>query len=218
MHHRQVGEGAFATVLKGSVTLDGTKHVAAIKRLKPSMLNDRDFKDFVLEAAVLSKLDHPCIVKMFGVGTTSTTKLSGDSFYVVSEYCDGGNLKDLLYKQVLCMSRSHRCHTAMQMEVPYKRMYSMDDAIRWCLQIARGLKYLHASRPMVRTRPETRIETEQPCPHTRLQVIHRDLKPENILLSGTPCVCPVRVVNHHRAPQCPRGQDLRLWPQRVGRV
>lgn len=97
----QVGEGAFATVLKGSVTLpNGSKHAAAVKRLKASMLNDRDFKDFVLEAAVLSKLDHPCIVKMFGVGSTSTTILSGDSFYVVSEYCDGGNLKDLLYKQV----------------------------------------------------------------------------------------------------------------------
>lgn len=132
----QVGEGAFATVLRGNVTLpDGTKRIAAIKRLKPSMLSDRDFKDFVLEAAVLSKLDHPCIVKMFGVGTTCTTTLSSDSFYVVSEYCDGGNLKDLLYKQ---------------MEVPYKRMYTPHDAIRWSLQIARGLRYLHASRPMVR--------------------------------------------------------------------
>lgn len=97
----QVGEGAFATVLRGNVTLpDGTKRVAAIKRLKPSMLSDRDFKDFVLEAAVLSKLDHPCIVKMFGVGTTCTATLSSDSFYYVSEFCDGGNLKDLLYKQV----------------------------------------------------------------------------------------------------------------------
>lgn len=36
------------------------------------------------------------------------------------------------------------------MEVPHKRMYTPNDALRWCLQIARGLKYLHASRPMVR--------------------------------------------------------------------
>lgn len=77
-----------------------SKQPAAIKRLKAESLTDRDFKDFVLEATVLSKLKHPCIVEMYGVGTTCTDRLDASSFYVVSEYCDGGTIKDLLYKQV----------------------------------------------------------------------------------------------------------------------
>jgi serine/threonine protein kinase len=42
-------------------------------------------------------------------------------------------------------------------------MYSTKDAVRWMLDIACGLQYLHSRHPMV---------------------IHRDLKLENILLKG----------------------------------
>ena len=44
-----------------------------------------------------------------------------------------------------------------------EEMYRLEDAVRWLIGIARGLKYLHECQPMV---------------------IHRDLKLENILLSG----------------------------------
>jgi len=50
-----------------------------------------------------------------------------------------------------------------QMLVNPLPLYSDADAIDICLQIARGLAYMHGSRPMV---------------------IHRDLKLENILLAG----------------------------------
>lgn len=46
---------------------------------------------------------------------------------------------------------------------PHGRIYSDETALRWCHQLARGLRYLHNSRPMI---------------------IHRDLKPENVLLTG----------------------------------
>ncbi len=42
-------------------------------------------------------------------------------------------------------------------------VYSFVDALRWATQLAEGLAYLHACRPLI---------------------IHRDLKPENCLLTG----------------------------------
>lgn len=50
-----------------------------------------------------------------------------------------------------------------QMTCMHQELYSSDDALRWCSQVAGALAYLHNSRP---------------------QVIHRDLKLENVLLKG----------------------------------
>lgn len=58
------------------------------------------------------------------------------------------SLVQLVMKQMTCM---------------HQELYSNDDALRWCSQVAGALAYLHNSRP---------------------QVIHRDLKLENVLLKG----------------------------------
>eukprot|EP00198_Chlamydomonas_reinhardtii_P003389 XP_001692725.1 predicted protein [Chlamydomonas reinhardtii] len=64
------------------------------------------------------------------------------------EFMDGGTLKKVVSRQMIDVSR---------------RLYSCADAFRWGLQVAEGLEYLHAARPLV---------------------IHRDLKLENILMKG----------------------------------
>ncbi len=47
-------------------------------------------------------------------------------------------------------------------------VYSAEEALAWCLQIAEGLAYLHARRPAI---------------------VHRDLKLENCLLTGATSAC-----------------------------
>ena len=42
-------------------------------------------------------------------------------------------------------------------------VYTTEEALKWCLQLAEGLAYLHAQRPVI---------------------VHRDLKLENCLLTG----------------------------------
>jgi hypothetical protein len=36
-----------------------------------------------------------------------------------------------------------------QMGVPHKRLYSNQDALRWMIQIAEALEYLHGANPIV---------------------------------------------------------------------
>jgi Protein tyrosine and serine/threonine kinase len=51
-------------------------------------------------------------------------------------------------------------------------VYSFGDALRWTTQLAQGLAYLHAHRPLI---------------------IHRDLKLENCLLTGAIAPLPTHV-------------------------
>ena len=53
----------------------------------------------------------------------------------MQEYIDGGTLKALV---------------AQQMEDRWKVLYRTQDAVRWLLEIAQGLQYLHEREPMVR--------------------------------------------------------------------
>lgn len=73
--------------------------------------------------------------------------LGGPTRSLRAQFCGGGSLGDLVRRQMVS---------------PFKRLYSDADALRWSLQIAQALQYLHESVPVV---------------------IHRDLKLENVMLT-----------------------------------
>ncbi|GMH39405.1 hypothetical protein BSKO_07303 [Bryopsis sp. KO-2023] len=149
-----IGKGAFAVVSKCSLEIaqeDGsTKSVpVAVKQLRPEVFReeDHDVKTFFGETQLLRKLKHPSIVSFIGV--VSHKDNNQCSIGVVQEYMNQGSLNALLVKQ--CKSRR-------------KELYQERDGLRWMLQIARGLEYLHKLKD------------------GSVAVIHRDLKPHNILL------------------------------------
>ena len=57
----------------------------------------------------------------------------------------------------------HTQKNEIQEASPAQVVYTFEDALRWMTQLAEGLVYLHACRPLI---------------------IHRDLKLENCLLTG----------------------------------
>lgn len=150
---RDLGEGAFAAVEKHWYRpAHGDKYLVAVKRLKADVTAQKaDFAAFVKEVSLLRKLKNKHIVHYIGVGSSdSTTEQSAaQTMFLVQEYMNAGNLKRLVQNQMLSLPR---------------RLYSYVSALRWSLQIANGLAYLHNSHPMV---------------------IHRDLKLDNVLLKGS---------------------------------
>ena len=84
-----LGRGGMGVVYKArQKSLD---RMVAIKILPPERVGEEKFFDrFATEAATLAKLSHPNIVTVHDFGETSGL------FYIVMEYVDGVNLRDLL--------------------------------------------------------------------------------------------------------------------------
>lgn len=89
-HYRTVGlvgEGQFGKVYAAIVRETG--ELVALKELNPQKFST---KRFLREIRILLKLEHPNIIRCYGVTH------SGDKRYLVTEYCEGGNLRDLITK------------------------------------------------------------------------------------------------------------------------
>lgn len=155
---KRLGEGGYAVVdLCIYSSSKGQLRPVAVKQLRPDVLkNENDRQSFLKEAKLLKEMKHPCIVDFLGVGYTDVASLESEtkscskdvqeSVYLVQEFMDKGTLKNLVQMQ-MCTTRS--------------KLYSNTQALKWALQIAQGIRYLHRSKP---------------------KVIHRDVKMENILL------------------------------------
>ena len=84
-----LGRGGMGVVYKArQKSLD---RMVAIKILPPERVGEEKFSDrFAVEAATLAKLNHPNIVTVHDFGET------GGLYFIVMEYVDGVNLRDLL--------------------------------------------------------------------------------------------------------------------------
>ncbi|XP_057471700.1 integrin-linked protein kinase 1-like isoform X2 [Actinidia eriantha] len=123
-------------ITKGTFSLafwQGTK--VAVKRLGKEVTADENkvtaFRD---ELELLQKIRHPNVVQFLGAVTQSTPMM------IVTEYLPKGDLGDFLKR---------------------KGALRTTTAVRFALDIARGMNYLHENRPDA--------------------IIHRDLEPSNIL-------------------------------------
>lgn len=111
-----IGEGGMAVVYRGYDTL--LNRIVAIKLLRAQYGADDNFlKRFEREAQSVARLSHPNIVNVYDVGQ------DGDSRYIVMEYVDGRNLKELIRRQ---------------------GPFSVDGATYIIRQVAGALDYAHA--------------------------------------------------------------------------
>ena len=70
---------------------ENTKVQFAIKEIDASMLEERAFESLQTEIELLRNLDHPFIIKIFGI-YHSTAGVGREKLSVVMEYCKGGAL------------------------------------------------------------------------------------------------------------------------------
>jgi hypothetical protein len=90
-----LGEGAFGTVLLGTLSKDGVKVQVAVKSLK-SLTSERDLSNFLLEARLISSLSHPHLINLLGIRTKAAP------FFILTEYMAHGNLRVRVTMTSLC--------------------------------------------------------------------------------------------------------------------
>ena len=86
----KIGKGAFGEVYLTSKQGSSIKY--ATKKLDKSKYssNPKAKKYLDNEIAILKEIEHPNIVKLYDIKETS------NSYYLVTEYCNGGGLSDCL--------------------------------------------------------------------------------------------------------------------------
>ncbi|XP_018492244.1 probable leucine-rich repeat receptor-like serine/threonine-protein kinase At3g14840 [Raphanus sativus] len=111
----KIGEGGFGPVYKGTLT-DGT--VMAVKQL--SSKSKQGNREFLNEIAMISALQHPHLVKLYGCC------VEGDQLLLVYEYLENNSLAQALFGPQ---------ETQIRLDWPTRQ--------KICVGIARGLAYLH---------------------------------------------------------------------------
>jgi alpha-tubulin suppressor-like RCC1 family protein len=117
----RIGVGTFGEVKKGY----WRKQTVAVKFLKGEMLtSEESISCFIDECNILKNLRHPNILLFMGACTNPP------NFFVVTEYCDNGNLFELLHsnKQIVL---------------------NWEDKRRIAIEIAQGMNYLHSFDPPI---------------------------------------------------------------------
>ena len=84
----KLGEGAYGSVYK--VQQKHTNYLRAVKAIKKKLVDSTEFYN---EIEVLKALDHPNIIKLFDCYQDKSY------YYMVEEYCSGGDLFDYIQKE-----------------------------------------------------------------------------------------------------------------------
>ncbi|XAR56437.1 Non-specific serine/threonine protein kinase [Bertholletia excelsa] len=111
----KIGEGGFGSVYKGLLS-DGT--LIAVKQL--SSKSKQGNREFVNEIGMISALQHPHLVKLYGCC------IDGNQLLLVYEYMENNSLSRALFGPEEC-----------QLNLDWSTRYKI------CIGIARGLSYLH---------------------------------------------------------------------------
>ncbi|GLT38035.1 hypothetical protein SLA2020_123060 [Shorea laevis] len=111
----KIGEGGFGPVYKGRL-IDGK--VIAVKQL--SAKSKQGNREFVNEVGMISALQHPHLVKLYGCC------IEGNQLLLIYEYMENNSLARALFGPEECQ---------MKLDWPTRR--------KICIGIARGLTYLH---------------------------------------------------------------------------
>ena len=83
-YKEKLGEGAFGQVFRA--ICKQSKEERAIKILKRGMMNADKIKQFMAETTLLKKISHPSIIRVYDLYSFE------NNYYVVMEYCKGGEI------------------------------------------------------------------------------------------------------------------------------
>ncbi|XP_063181368.1 serine/threonine-protein kinase Nek11 [Chroicocephalus ridibundus] len=121
---RKLGNGSFGSVyLVSDRKAKQGEELKVLKEISVGDLKPNETVEANLEAQLLSKLDHPAIVKFYA------SFVERDSFCIITEYCEGGDLdfKIQEYKES-------------------GKIFTQKQIIDWFIQLLLGVNYMHERR------------------------------------------------------------------------
>jgi serine/threonine protein kinase len=145
---RQIGQGNFGVVFLGMMhrrtSSDSIEETSvAVKTLKDECQEALD--DFAREARIMMQLEHPNIIKMYGVSTDNSP------YYLIFEYMDLGDLSKYLrehagsrQRRLMDPSGYRRSRTESTLSDDPPSL-SHCQLVDMCKQIAAGMEYLSAN-------------------------------------------------------------------------
>jgi hypothetical protein len=95
----KLGDGSFGVVKRGEWDTQNGSIPVAVKVLKADTLSPHVFEDFFKEVQSMHMLDHPNLIRLFGV-------VLSQPMMMVTELAENGSLLDFLRKQCKCISLS----------------------------------------------------------------------------------------------------------------
>ncbi|XP_073915229.1 serine/threonine-protein kinase Nek11 isoform X4 [Castor canadensis] len=124
MLQEKLGSGSFGTVyLVSDKKAKQGEELKVLKEISVGELNPNETVQANLEAQLLSKLDHPAIVKFHA------SFVEQDNFCIITEYCEG---RDLDYK--------------IQEYKEAGKIFPENQIIEWFIQLLLGVDYMHERR------------------------------------------------------------------------
>ncbi|XP_078210366.1 serine/threonine-protein kinase Nek11 isoform X2 [Callithrix jacchus] len=121
---QKLGSGSFGTVyLVSDKKAKQGEELKVLKEISVGELNPNETVQANLEAQLLSKLDHPAIVKFHA------SFVEQDNFCIITEYCEG---RDLDYK--------------IQEYKEAGKLFPENQIIEWFIQLLLGVDYMHERR------------------------------------------------------------------------
>ena len=117
-----LGEGSFGKAFLCS--RDSDEDLCVIKQIKVEDMTQQEKDDVINESTILSKLDHPNIIKFFEFFESKTPQ---QTFNIVTEYADGGDLSEKIKEQN---------------KTPFKE----SDILDYFTQICLALKHIHEKK------------------------------------------------------------------------
>ncbi|XP_025230068.1 serine/threonine-protein kinase Nek11 isoform X3 [Theropithecus gelada] len=121
---QKLGSGSFGTVyLVSDKKAKRGEELKVLKEISVGELNPNETVQASLEAQLLSKLDHPAIVKFHA------SFVEQDNFCIITEYCEG---RDLDYK--------------IQEYKEAGKIFPDNQIIEWFIQLLLGVDYMHERR------------------------------------------------------------------------